>query len=84
MQRGRLCYLWEGADQEMCDHSKQIIPRLLRLIRSMEEELQLPRAKVKKIRFWFGSCLIVMIILDLSVLSKPNCKDGKQLKLELM
>ncbi|ONI27069.1 hypothetical protein PRUPE_1G065900 [Prunus persica] len=51
--------------------TQTIIPGLLRCIRIMEEELQLQRAEVKKIMFWFGSCLIVKIILGLSVLSKP-------------
>ncbi|CAL8998754.1 unnamed protein product [Prunus brigantina] len=51
-----------------------IIPGLLRRIRTMEEELQLQRAKVKKIRFWFGNCLIVMIILGLFLLLKPNSR----------
>ncbi|CAB4318743.1 unnamed protein product [Prunus armeniaca] len=80
----RRCDLWEWADPEMCDRSKQIIPMLLRHIKTTEEELQLQRAKIKKIRFWLGSCLLVTIILVLSMLSKSNYKDEKHLKLKLM
>ncbi|KAL6274602.1 hypothetical protein ACE6H2_025294 [Prunus campanulata] len=84
MQRSRWCDLWEWADPPMCDRSKHIIPMLLRHIRTMEEELRLQRAKIKKIRFWLGSCLLVTIILALSLLSKSYYKDGKHLKLKLM
>ncbi|KAH0970547.1 hypothetical protein GBA52_022703 [Prunus armeniaca] len=48
MQTSRRCDLWEWADPKMCDRSKQIIPVLLRQIKTMEEELQLQRAKNKE------------------------------------
>ncbi|CAB4281977.1 unnamed protein product [Prunus armeniaca] len=44
-RRFYVCGTQGWGDLEMCDRSSQIIPGLLRRIRTMEEKLQLQRAK---------------------------------------
>lgn len=68
----------------MCEHSKQIIHGLLRNMRSMEEELKLQRAGKKKLQFWVGICLRVMLCVFVYGFWKPKNRVGKNPKLELM
>ncbi|CAL8999930.1 unnamed protein product [Prunus brigantina] len=49
--------LWEWDDPELCERSKQIIPRLLKKINKFEDEKKARLSKVKNPWFWVSVLL---------------------------
>ncbi|BFG36172.1 hypothetical protein CerSpe_224460 [Prunus speciosa] len=57
------CRYWEWGDPQMCERSKQIIPRLLRKINMLEDAKKSRPEKLKKNPWFWVSCLLFVIVL---------------------